>query len=452
MKLILKALPYLQIIVLGLCIGLIGFETERENFLQFILLYLLAFQAFYYIWLNKQEWKFKHFVILAVAIRLVLIAAMPELSNDFFRFIWDGELMASGINPYAHTPNELISQGPIYSNPHMRMLFHGMGELSQANYTCYPVFNQMFFYIPAKMTDSIPAFVITLKLVMILADIGAIYIGKKILEHLNKPTHLIWIYALNPLVILEFTGNLHFEGVMIFFTLLAIYYVLIKKWLMGAVFLGIAVQIKLIPLMLLPFFMKHLKWRNSLGFVAMTGVVVLTVGAMMINAQFYNNFMQSIDLYFHSFQFNGSIAFLLKEITMATKGWDGIHFYGPFLKYLSLLGIVAVAAFKNYKGEQYLFTAMMFGITIYYALGTTVHPWYVTFILVLSIFTRYKFALVWSFMVMLSYAAYDNPEFRENGLLIIAEYVVVYGVMLYEIFKNTDKTNFALNLKTFFSN
>src|SRR5690606_31580940 len=97
-----------------------------------------------------------------------------------------------GVNPYAHVPNELISQGPFYTDPYMRMLYHGMGELSQGNYSCYPVFNQFMFYLPASLSDSIVSNVITLKIIIILADIGTIFLARKILLLLNKPAHNVW--------------------------------------------------------------------------------------------------------------------------------------------------------------------------------------------------------------------------------------------------------------------
>ena len=54
--------------------------------------------------------------------------------------------MTNGINPFAHTPNELISHADFLGDPYKRILFHGMGELSADHYTCYPVLNQLIFY------------------------------------------------------------------------------------------------------------------------------------------------------------------------------------------------------------------------------------------------------------------------------------------------------------------
>lgn len=83
-----------------------------------------------------------------------------------------------------------------------------------------------------------------------------------------------------------------------------------------------------------------------------------------------------------------------------------------------------------------LLTSMMFGMFIYLSLATTVHPWYLATPLLLSVFTRYKFVQIWSLMVVLSYFAYSRPDYEENLWLIAAEYVVVFGVMFYELFRN----------------
>lgn len=430
----------------------IGFRTPRTSFNQFILLYIAAFALFYMIWLNRQAWDFKMFLAIAIIARLILLFSVPELSNDFYRFIWDGELITRGVNPYAHLPNELISQGPFYTDQYMRLLYHGMGELSQEHYTCYPVFNQLLFYVPAAVFDSVQMNVIGLKLIVILADIGAIYIGRKLLQYLKLSEHQIWLYALNPFIILEFAGNVHFEGVMIFFLLLGIYYLLLDKFIFGGLFFGLAIHIKLIPIMLIPFVFKKLKWKRSIGFVATTALVVLLLGQLMLNPKFMENFMVSIDLYTKNFEFNASIFYLFRSYSFSTVGYDEIALYGPLLSKIAAVGIFLLAFLKGIKEDRAIFTGMMFALVIYYALATTVHPWYISMILILSIFTQYKFGLVWSLLIMLSYSAYGNDTFNENLLFITIEYSLLYLIMIYEIFRLTSRKDFALQIKSFFSN
>lgn len=430
-------IPMLLSVLMAVLLYSIANATPRSDFNFFIFQYLGLFIIFYIFWLKSQLLDFRVIIILAILLRLVLLDSIPVLSNDFYRFIWDGELMARGINPFANTPNQLMNSVAFYNEAgvDMRMMYHGMGELSQAHYTCYPVLNQILFYLPAKLTDSIFSSIIGLRIIIILADIGAIYFAKRIAEHLNISVHNIWLYALNPFVILEFTGNLHFEGVMIFFLLGGIYALMKNQWILGSVFFACAIHIKLLPLMLIPFALKKLGWRKSVGFVALTGFLVLLIGGTMLNATFYNNMMLSINEYFIRFQFNGSISYLVSEVGKLILGWEPHQFTGPILSIIATCGILTLAIFKAIRNDLDIIKGMLFGLMIYYSLTATVHPWYIGLILVLSIFTQYKFGLIWSFLVMLSYSAYSDPSgFKENSVLIFAEYALVYVVLFYEIF------------------
>lgn len=444
-------IPLILVAIMAVLVWSIGYQTPRTNFSFFIAQYLLLFVSFYIFWLNKANLKFSHFFITAIFLRLILIFAAPELSNDFYRFIWDGELISQGINPFSSTPDQIFHDPFLYNNEYMRTLYHGMGELSQQHYTCYPVLNQVLFFIPTYFFDNIMYNTIGLKLIVILADLGAIFFAIKIAEHLGVSVHNIWLYALNPFIILEFAGNLHFEGVMIFFLLGSLYFLMKNNWLWSAVWFGLAVQIKLIPLMLIPFVFKKLKWKNALGFTALTAFVVLAIGGAMLNPAFFDNMMQSVNEYFIRFQFNAGFFYILREIGFATVGWDPILVVGPVLSVISTLGILTLALIRAYRNDLDIIKGMLFAFMIYYGLATTVHPWYISLILVLSVFTQYKFGLVWSIVVMLSYSAYGHPGgFGENPVLLIAEYSLVYVVLFFEIRRYWTKEAVGLQLKDFF--
>ena len=160
--------------------------------------------------------------------------------------------------------------------------------------------------------------------------------------------------------------------------------------------------------------------------------------------------MESINLYFVNFEFNASIIFLLREYSFATVGYNEIAYYGPLLSKLAMVGIALLAIIKAYKSEQYIFTSILFGLVIYYLFATTVHPWYISLVLIFSIFTRYKFGIVWSLLIMLSYYAYSQPDFQENLTYVIIEYVFVLIVMIVELIKYTKKDNFGLQIMDFF--
>jgi hypothetical protein len=72
--------------------------------------------------------------------------------------------------------------------------------------------------------------------------------------------------------------------------------------------------------------------------------------------------------------------------------------------------------------------------------STTVHPWYICLPVALAVFTPYRFAFIWSFTATLSYATYQYNPVRENMALIAIGYVVMYGLLWWEIRINKIKT------------
>lgn len=88
---------------------------------------------------------------------------------------------------------------------------------------------------------------------------------------------------------------------------------------------------------------------------------------------------------------------------------------------------------------------MLLGVSAYFFLSTTVHPWYIATPLILSIFTRYRFAILWSFLVYLSYYAYGNEQFQENLWLVAAEYLLVIGYFIWEFLK-LQKPAFSIDI------
>lgn len=145
--------------------------------------------------------------------------------------------------------------------------------------------------------------------------------------------------------------------------------------------------------------------------------------------------MSSIDLYFRKFEFNASIYYLIREIGFYFKGWNIIQEVGPLLGLSVFLIVITMALVRKNQDSKQLMVSMLFAVSVYYFLATTVHPWYVAIPLIISIFTNYRFVVVWSLMIMLSYAAYSHPEFKENLWLMGIEYTTVFAYLGWEIIK-----------------
>jgi hypothetical protein len=425
-----------------------AYDLNRADFIKLISLYTgIFFISFKLIQLEKNNFWF--LVGVAVLFRLVFIAATPNLSQDFYRFIWDGQLIMNEINPYLSVPNDLKELTTSLEFTQQKLI-QGMGSLSAGNFTSYPPVNQLLFAISAILGGkSILGSVVVMRCFIILADLGALYFGRKLLLKLKLPTHQIFWFILNPFIIIELTGNLHFEGVMLFFLLWSIYLLHQKKWVWSAILLGISVSVKLLPLLFLPllwnYFVKSRKTENSdipglnfkklLGYYFIVGLTVIASFLPFISSEFISNFSASIALWFQKFEFNASIYYIIRWIGFQLKGYNIIGTAGKILPLIVILILAGLAFFRRNNSTQKLIGTMLLGVSVYFFLSTTVHPWYIATPLLLSVFTKFRFALVWSFLVMLSYSAYTINGFQENYWLIAVEYILVIGIFLIEIFK-----------------
>lgn len=415
-----------------------GYDLVRTDFIKLLTLFAALFFLYYKL-MQFEKWNFKFLVVVGILFRLVFFIAEPNLSQDFYRFIWDGELIQKGINPYLQTPNALIEQKN-FAIANAQELINGMGSLSAKHFSNYPPLNQLLFTIAAFLGGkSILGSIIAMRVMIILADIGILVFGKKLLQNLNKPTHLIFWYFLNPLVLIELTGNLHFEGVMLFFFVWAMYLVSLKKWALAAPVYAFSILLKLVPLLFLPFFLNYLGFKKSIGFYTLIGFTIVISLIPFYSPEFVTNYSATVDLWFSNFEFNAGFYNAIKKLAVTyyeAKPWKLIKEYGDIIPFLVIACTISLTFLKDNKKLSTLFQSMLLVLTFYYFLSATVHPWYILSLLLLAVFTDYRFAIVWSGTVVLSYFAYSNADFKENLWLIALEYLVAFSYLAYELVKH----------------
>jgi len=415
-----------------------AYDLNRHDYIKLMSLYTALFILFYkLIQLYKQN--FTLLVVLAFGFRFLFLFAIPNLSQDFYRFIWDGRMIIQGFNPYLYTPESFILKAsyPIFQ---AQELYDGMGVLNGSHFTNYPPLNQLCFIIAGLFAGkSILGSAIMLRLIIIIADFGTLYFGKKLLEKLNIPVNHIFWYLLNPFIIIELTGNLHFEGVMIFFLVWSLYLLNEGKWKFAAVIFACSVSVKLIPLMFLPVLFQKLAWKKSIGFYSIVGLLTISTFIPFIHKDFIVNYTETIRLWFQRFEFNASLYYVARAIGYSFRGYNEIAIIGKFIPLLVIAFVMTMAFFRKNKTMIELISAFLLVLTFYYFTATTVHPWYIASLLFLSIFTKYRFPLVWSFIGILSYLAYANSNNTENLWMIALEYIIVYAVFIWEVFLNKKK-------------
>ncbi|GAB4495246.1 MAG: DUF2029 domain-containing protein [Saprospiraceae bacterium] len=438
----------------------LGYFVKRSDFVPFI----AAYGAFFgiYVWLvffrkNKSEAEIRWFVGLGIALRVMLLFSVPNLSDDFYRFLWDGYLTAAGFHPFAHPPIYFI-ENQVFPKGITPGLF---GKLNSPEYfTVYPPVCQAVFALAAWTGGG----VFVIKVFLLICEIGTIRLlcarvnptpdpspdGRGDVEYAATKsrtplpsgegsgvglTRAAIAYALNPLVILEIAGNCHFEGVMIFFLIAGLRALEQNEVNQSAVWWALATASKLLPLMFLPIVWRWLGWRKGLIFNAVFAGICLVLFMPLLPV--LPNILSSLDLYFQKFQFNASFYYLFREVGFWRKGYDTGEILGPLLGLATVVGVFFIA--WNAKPSKFsklgrftLSDYLLFALMLQLSLSATVHPWYAAVPFAVSLLTRWRFPMVWTGLVALSYSHYAGGLFRENYWLIALEYGVLWLFIFWE--------------------
>lgn len=426
-------LRLLAIPLIALTVGL-GFFVQQSDFIPIIYQYGIFFSLYILVfkYSNKRS-EITFFIGVSVLLRFLLLFALPNLSDDVYRFIWDGRLLINGHNPFSFLPSYYIENNLEVTGIN-EVLFNKLN--SPEYFTIYPPIAQGIFAFACWLfPNSILGSAITMKVFLFLCEVGSLFFIKKLLAHFQLPAKNILLYALNPLIIIELSGNLHFEAAMIFFLLGAVFFLVKNKMKLSAFSMALSITSKLLPLMFLPFLIKRLGWKKSIQYFIIVGVVVVLLFAPLLSGEFLNNFGASLDLYFRKFEFNASIYYAIRWIGYQVVGYNWIQIVGPALAVIVLLGILAIAFSEKSFNWNTLFEKMLFAICLYLAFATIVHPWYVSLPIMLCLFTRFRFPILWSGLIFLTYINYSYEEYFENLWMVSMEYIIIFSFLTYELTK-----------------
>lgn len=433
-----KIFFYLLLIITAISYYWLCYQTKRENFYQLIGLFSILFTSYYLLTRFFSISYFNYLLIAGIIFRSLLIFSVPNLSDDVYRFIWDGRLAANGINPFRHLPAEIMQMPAVPGIT--KELF---GQLnSQHYYAIYPPVLQGIYWLTAKLFPlNVFAAIIFLKSIIVLSEAVIFFLLINILKRLSLPKHSSLLYILNPLVITELTGNAHFDGVMILFVLLSMLFLFKKNLAMSAISLATGIATKLIPVLFLPLIIIKSGWKKGFTYLLITGITTFILFAVVFDLATINHLLKSVDLFIRKFEFNASVYYAVRYVGTIIKGYNIIAIAGPFLLVLSGLIILIISLGGQKKSYVEFITKAMFIITAWLVFSTTVHPWYICLPVALSVFTCYRYAIIWSFTTMLSYAAYQYNPVKENIWLVAAGYIFIIGYGLWELMNNSPNIN-----------
>jgi alpha-1,6-mannosyltransferase len=202
-------------------------------------------------------------LILSALWHLQFLGMPPGPDDDIHRYVWDGRLQRLGYDPYLIVPSD-----PAFSNLHT-------SETRTLNHpdvpSPYPAGAELFFRAVTAINESTFA----LKVAFVFCDFAIVLVLLDILRRSREGMHWVLAYAWHPLLATDVAGSGHIDIVGVMFLLLS-FAALGRRWrAVAAVTFGLAVAVKLLPIVLLPLYWKRVRIVDGILAIIVVGLLYL---------------------------------------------------------------------------------------------------------------------------------------------------------------------------------
>ena len=378
-------------------------------------------------------------------LRLLFLFSTPILEDDFYRYLWDGANLANGINPYRIPPEMVINntEEEINIPPIMKELAAESGEIiHRINHpyvrTIYPVITQLGFALAYLLQ---PWSLLAWKIVLLIVDVLFVVVLLAIFKKLKISPVWIALYWWNPLLIKEIFNSGHMDILIFPFLFLALFLSIKNNFIWASVCLGLAANVKIWPVLLLPLILKPLvkkpqKMFFPLGLFA--GLLLITIIPAnplqdLSTSSFYNysTRWQMNDSLFKIFHYFSQVIINFLKLE---PGYSQI--LARIMAMLVVLITVVLVLLRKNTGKRALFENCLIIVSVLFLVSPTQFPWYYTWIIpFLCIQPRFSLLLLTP-LLSLYYLRYYlmsiNNELLFDNWLVWLQYIPVWILLLLE--------------------
>jgi alpha-1,6-mannosyltransferase len=320
----------------------------------------------------------RHVIFIGLALaalwHLPFLLSPPGSDDDIHRYLWDGRVQRLGYNPYVvvpsdpalaalHTPETRTLNNPDLPSP-------------------YPAGAQLFFRAVTAIHES----VFPLKLAFVLCDLIIVLVLLEILHSSGQGAHWVLAYAWNPLLATEVAGSGHIDIVGALLLLVSVA-ALGRRWrAVAAVAFGLAVAVKLLPIVLLPLYWKRVRIRDAL-------LTVIVVGLLYVPFLDHGRIpLGSLGTYVQSFRFNDPVFAVLERVT-APQIVVGLAVLVGFL----------TAIWMRRKSVAWSADAFAWPMAASLLCAPVVYPWYLLWLLPFARSASTAPIIIWTVSIIPTY-------------------------------------------------
>ncbi|MEY2395534.1 MAG: alpha,6-mannosyltransferase [Acidobacteriaceae bacterium] len=350
-------------------------------------------------------------LVLAAVWHIEFLRVPPGADDDIHRYVWDGRVQRLGYNPYIvvpsdpalgalHTPETRTLNNPYLPSP-------------------YPAGAQLFFRAVTAIHES----VFTLKVAFAVCEFAIVFVLLDLLRCTRQGAHLVLAYAWNPLLAIEVAGSGHVDIVGALLLLVSAV-ALVRRWrATAAVALGLAIAVKLVPVVLLPLYWKRVRVRDAALAAAVLGLLYapfLSHGRIPTG---------SLGTYVQSFRFNGPLFAALDQVVPP-----------QWLAGLAVLAGFATATWLRSAAPEWSPDAFAWPMAASLFCAPVVYPWYLLWLLPFLRSASTMPLIIWTVSIIPIYVqwhlrALGRPWGSLPGWVMLLEYGCVAAASAIFVFR-----------------
>jgi hypothetical protein len=313
--------------------------------------YLLAIREFF----STPEFP-KRVIVFGLALSALwhfqFLRMPPGLDDDIHRYVWDGRVQRLGYNPYIVVPSDPAlaslhtSETRTLNNPEVP--------------SPYPAGAQLFFRAITAIHESVFA----LKVAFVVCDLMIVLVLLDLLRSSRQGEHWVLAFAWNPLLATEVAGSGHVDIVGVLLLLVSAAS-LVRRWrAVAAMSFGLAVAVKLLPIVLLPLYWKRVRVRDG-------ALVAIVLGLLYVPFLNHGRIpFGSLGAYVQRFRFNDPVFAALERVT-APQVVAGLAVLVGFL----------TAIWMRRKSAEGSLDAFAWPMAASLLCAPVVYPWYLLWLL-----------------------------------------------------------------------
>lgn len=355
--------------------------------------------------------------------RIVLFDTAPQvLSDDVYRYIWDGRVQHHHINPFQYPPE----------SEHLQSLrddvVYPLINHKQYN-TIYPPVSQFFFYTANFITGER---LIGYKALLFIIDMILWLCLLVLLDDRKKSL----IYFISPLVIIEIYVGMHIDILGISLLIVALLCFKKQKFYVAIICLCLSILVKYISVVAVPVFfieyykMVHRRYQGAVHKITTDLIIKSLVFFFVLLGPFvwyYNAgvlVFKQLGTYTMFWEFNGFVYTHLKMLFS--------HYTGYIKIILIMGGLTYIYRHKTLNFSEKVMYSLFFTLL----LSATLYPWYLLWIIPFMVLSMKKSIVFLTGVIYLSYQVLIDYKiqgvWKENYFILLIQFIPFYVLWILE--------------------